>query len=282
MVGRRTSLLVLALGAFGLRGQNSGVVTGVDQLVQQAFERNREVLAAQERVAEARGVLRQGGVRPVPTVEANAASGRPLGTQGEEEYSLGYFHPIELGDKRSKRLLVAEQSLASAEAGSSERRRQLAYDIKTRYIDAIANQRKAEAIEAILKVNRESYNLVNARVQRGDAAPLERQLLAVEVNRTESQRAAAGGQMQAARLELRRAVGIDVDMVIAANAEISPPATLAASLGDLKRQAIEERPDLRAALALASQSAAEVELAQAQGRPDLTLSARYTRLKARS
>src|SRR5215475_929303 len=133
---RCTSLLVLVLGTGGLSGQNSGAAAGADDLIDQALQRNREILAARERISEARGLLRQAGVRPAPTIEANAASGRPLGTQGEEEYSAGYFHPVETGGKRAKRMLAAEQSVALTEADLAERTRQLVYEIKARYIDA--------------------------------------------------------------------------------------------------------------------------------------------------
>lgn len=277
MLWRRTSPLVLAFWASGLYGQNFGAASGVEQLIQQALQRNREILAVRQRVSEARGLLRQAGVRPVPTIEANAGSGRPLGTQGEEEYTVGYFHPIETGGKRSKRLLVGEQAVALAEADLSERTRQLVYDIKTRYVDAATNQRKVEAIEDIVKVNRESYRLVDARVQRDDAAPLERQLLLVELNRTEAQRAVARGQVQSARLELRRAVGFGADAEFAVAPQLTTEPTVPGSLADLQKAALAMRPDLRSARTLVSHSAAEVALAEAQASPDLTLSAQYSR-----
>lgn len=64
---------------------------------------------------EARGLLRQAGERPAATLEANATSGRMLKTQGEEEYNIGYFRPIETGGKRSKRVLFAQRALDLAE-----------------------------------------------------------------------------------------------------------------------------------------------------------------------
>jgi len=277
MVWRRTFLLVLALAAGGLQAQNTGTASGVDQLIQQALERNREILAAQQRIAEARGLMRQAGVRPAPTMELNAASGRPLRTQGEEEYTAGYFHPVETGGKRSKRVRVAELRLALAEDELAERTRQLAYEIKTRYIDAAANQQKLDAIGGILKINRDSYRLVDARVQRDDAAPLERQLLLVEVNRTESQQAVANGQVQSARLELRRVVGVTSEGEFDGVPRISVAPAPSGSTADLRKRALDSRPDLHAARTLASLSAAELVLAEAQGSPDLTLSARYAR-----
>lgn len=275
MLWRGTSLLALSC-ASGVFGQTPGASSGVDKLIQRAFEHNREILAAQQRVAEARGLLRQAGVRPAPTVEVNGGSGRPLGTQGEEEYSIGYFQPIETGGKRSKRVLVAEKGLELAEAELAERSRLLAYDIKTRYIDATANRRRVEAIDRIVSVNREAYRLVDARVQRDDAAPLERQLLLVEFNRAEAQKVAAAGQAQAAEFELRRTAAVGADGPVISLASNPPPA-VSASLEDLRKRALEARPDLGAARVLASQAAAETELAEALSRPDLTVSAQYTR-----
>ena len=48
-------------------------------------------------------------------------------------------------------------------------------------------------------------------------------------------------------------------------------------LEEFRRRALDSRPDLRVARTLASQSAAELELAEAMGRPDITLSAQYAR-----
>lgn len=273
MFWRRVSPLALTFWASGLFGQ-APETAGVDRLIQEAFVRNREILAVHQRVTEARGLLRQAGVRPVPTVETNGASGKPLGTPGEEEYSVGYFQPIETGKKRSKRLLVAEKGLELAEAELSERSRQLAYDIKTRYIEAAANKRKVGAIDRILAVSRESYRLVDARVQRDDAAPLERQLLLVELNRTEAQRAMTNGQAQASEVELRRTVGFTTNDSTT-GLVLRRPDPVAKSLEEVQRRALSTRPDLRAAQALELQTGAEVQLTEAQGRPDLTVSAQY-------
>jgi outer membrane protein, heavy metal efflux system len=277
MLWRRTSLLALCMGAGRLLGQTQVTTApGVEQLVRSAFEHNREIQAARQRVEEARGLLRQAGVRPVPAIEVNAGSGRPLGTRGEEEYSAGYFQPIETGGKRSKRIAVAEKGLELAEAELAERSRQLAYDIKTRYIDVAANHRKAAAIENIVGVNREAYRLIDARVQQDDAAPLERQLLLVELNRAEAQKAIAAGQVESARLVLRQSVGVPMEANENAVA-VLPAEEVSASLEDLRRRALAGRPDLRLARTLESQSSAELALSEAQNQPDLTASAQYSR-----
>jgi len=278
MLRTSTPLFALCIGVSRMVGQ-SPVTSGVDQLIQQALGQNHEILAAQQRVAEARGVLRQAGVRPAGTVESNVASGRPLATQGEEEFAVGYSQPIETGGKRPKRLLVAEKNLEVAEAGLAERKRQLAYDIKARYIDLVASRRKVEAIDRILAVNRESYRLVDARVLHGDAAPLERQLLLVEMNRAEAQRATTAGQALSAQIELRRAVAA-INWQPPEPAAAVAPAAISSPLEEIRVRALAMRPDLRVLRALSAQSAAEFELVEASGHPDLTVSAQYSRRHA--
>lgn len=279
MLWRCAPLLAICFGPSGLLGQVSEARpgSGVDELVQEAFEHNREILAARQRLEEASGLLRQAGVRPAPTIEANVASGRPLGTKGEEEYTVGFFQPIETAGKRSKRIAVAEKGLQLAEAELAERSRQLAYDIKLRYIDVAAGRRKVTAIQSIVNVNRESYRLIDARVQRDDAAPLERQLLLVELNRTEAQKAATIGQAESARLALRQSMGVPAEANPATDVTTLPSQDVTTSVEEIRRKALENRPDLRLARTLESQSSAELALTEAQSRSNLTASAQYGR-----
>ena len=265
MLWRSASALALCMGASGLLpAQNTA--SGVDPLIRIAWEQNRDIQAARQRVNEARGLLRQAGVRPAATVAVNTASGRPLGTQGEEEYSVGIQQPIETGGKRSRRLAAAEAGVALAEAELAERGRQLAFDIRSRYIDLLTSERKLAALERIAAVNRDAYRLMEARVQRDDAAPLERQLLLVELNRVEAQQASATGTASAARLALQQTVGATVS--IAATASLPDAAAT---------EPRQERPDLRLARAIETMSAAELTLTESQSRPDVTVSTQYAR-----
>jgi cobalt-zinc-cadmium efflux system outer membrane protein len=274
MLWRSTSLLVPYFLASSLWGQAPDTRGGLEKLIEQAFEHNREILAAQQRVAEANGLFRQAGVRPAPTLEVNAASGAPLGTKGEDEYSAGYFLPVETAGKRAKRIRVAEGAVELAEAELAEQRRQLAYDITTRYIDAVASALKLDAINRIIDVNKESYRLVDTGVMRDDAAPLERQLLLVEMNRTDAQRAMAAGRLSTAQTDLQRTVatGGEAPNIQSSWSGLS---AVSASSDELRTLAIERRPDLKIARLLASQAASEFALAEAQGKPDLTVSAQY-------
>jgi cobalt-zinc-cadmium efflux system outer membrane protein len=276
MMWRTISVVSIAAGVLASAsvGAQERPLTTSD-LVQLAIERNRDLLAERQRVAEAEGLLRQAGVRLSPTVEFEGATGRPLGTRGEEEYTASYFQPVEIGGKRRSRIAVGEHGVALAQAELADRIRQLAYDVKTRVADARASQRKNEALGRLLVASRESFQLTKARVDEGDAALLEQQLLSTEIGRTEAEKAAFAGRALSAILDLRRVVGLPTGqpLGLAGDAPIDRDLVLR----DLAVLARNARPDLKAAATLEMQATAEVNLARAEGVPDLTVSARYTR-----
>jgi cobalt-zinc-cadmium efflux system outer membrane protein len=243
-------------------------------LVQLALERNRDLLAARQRVAEAHGLLRQAGVRLSPSVEIEAATGRPLGTQGEQEYSASYVQPIETAGKRGKRVAVGQAGVTLAEADVAERVRQLAFDVKRQIAEVQAAQAKSEALARLLTASEESSRLTRARVAEGDAAALEEQLLLTEVARVQAQRATFGGRVAGALIALRRVIGISSTEPLALALE--SPADRDLALDDLKARAAIVRADLQAARAEEQRAIAESSLAHAEGVPDLTASARYT------
>jgi cobalt-zinc-cadmium efflux system outer membrane protein len=266
---------VFLAGATAL-GQSGGALASGDELVRIALERNRDYLALRQRLAEAQALLRQAGVRPAPTLEVEGSTGRPLGTVGEEEYSAAYFHPIETSGKRGKRIRIAQKSVELVEAEISERRRHLAFEVKTRYAEAVAEQRKIEALDRLVTVHRESHRLTEVRARAGDAAVLEAQLLSTELNKAEAQKAVASGRLASLLLELRQVAGLPGADPLTLGDRI-PAARFGYELRELQEQAAQTRPDLRIARLLEQQAEAETELAAAQAHPDLTLSARYSR-----
>jgi cobalt-zinc-cadmium efflux system outer membrane protein len=249
-------------------------VLEADELVNIAVTRNRDFLALNERIKETEALLRQAGVRPFPTIQTEFTTGRPLGTVGEEEYSAGYSQPIETGGKRQKRTSVARFAVELSRVELLEKRRQLTFDVKSKYAEALASQRKLDALGALIRIDRENYELTNARVRAGDAAPLEAALFLAEANKTQAQQITYKGRLASALSELRRTAGLPS----AEPLDIRFDSTLLApvpALEDLRHRA-NDRPDLRALRIIERQIEAEADLAKAEGKPDLTASARYS------
>jgi len=261
-----------------LRAQQNEAMNAAE-IVNTAVTKNHEFLALLERTRETEALLRQAGLRPFPTLEVNGATGRPLGTVGEEEYSAGYFQPIETGGKRLKRISVAQFSVQLSRAEIDEKQRQLTFDVRSRYAEAVAAYRKLEAARALLRIDRENYDLTNARVRAGDAAALEAALFLTEAGKTQAQEVGYNARLSAAMSELRRIAGLNVAEPLQIRFDFTPIPALP-PLADLQRRS-NDRADIRLLRISERQTEAAVELARAEGKPDLTASARYARRDSR-
>jgi cobalt-zinc-cadmium efflux system outer membrane protein len=205
----------------------------------------------------------------------SVSTGQPLGTNGEQQYLASFSYLLETAGKQGKRINVSEKDVALASAEIDEEARLLAHRVASRYIDALADQQKLDNLADLIQISKELLQLVEARVLEGDAAAIESKLLTVEVTRSETQRLAVAGRLAVAVTELKTLAGLS-DSERFSLIDPSPlPENL--TLNTLLQQAHNQRGDLKAARALADQAEAELQLAKAQGKPDLTVSLTYSR-----
>jgi outer membrane protein, heavy metal efflux system len=254
--------------------QVSSDLSTVDDLVRVGIANNKDLAAVRERIAEAKGLKRQAGVRPAPSLSLNGATGKPLGTIGQEEYGAEYSQSIETFGKRGKRIRVADFSIGIAEADLQQRSLQLAFEVRTAYAEMQAERHKLGILGDLIGLNQDTLRLTEARVKEGDVAQLEASLLKVEISRTDVSRRSAQGRLTSAELELRRLAGLDRDTPIP---DADTPAPTPIDLDALKREALENRSDLKTARLEEEQQASGIDLARAEAKPDVTLSAGYTR-----
>lgn len=250
-------------------------------LVRMAFLRNKDYLAARQRLAEAAGLLRQAGVRPSPAVEIEVATGGPLRTAGEEEYSVGYAHVLEAPGKRAARVKVADKGVELAQAEVAEKERALSFEVTSRFVEAVAAEARLTASKELEQINLQNQRLTQARVEQGDAAPIEGRLFLADLRRAQAERVLAAGRSSNALAELRRVAGLSASESLALGPTLAPDDFGLRPLAGMQKLALEKRPDLRLAMLLESQAAGEAEVARSGARPDLTLSARYIRRYSR-
>ena len=264
-------LYFLVIGVFA--GAWPGSAQSVDELVQRALSSNREYLAGLERVRQAEALLRQAGVRPMPALDAEGGSTRLLGSAGSQQYSLAYSHPLETAGKRPKRMAVATLGMEIARAEADERRRLLIREVRQDYAEAVSAARKAALLSDFMRIDAETLRLVTARVENGDAAPLERHLLETEIARNEAESALAEGKVQIGLLELEK-LGALAPGTRLLNA--GPVKASAAPAGaELTKRALDGRPDLRVLALSEAQARAEIELTRADSSPNVTAAARF-------
>jgi len=169
--------------------------------------------------------------------------------------------------------------MALAQAELDERRRALSFQVKSRYADAVTEQRKLAVIDRLLGVNRDYLRLTEARVQKGDAAPLEADLLRVELNRDEAQRTVTNGRFRAALLQLKATLDISAASPLPIAADLTPP-SFDDDLQRLKTLALAGRPDARTLRITEDQTAAQSALAKVETKPNLTVSGQYSHTDA--
>ena len=250
----------------------------INDLIKRAVESNQDLAAARLEIEKARARLSQARLRPNPTLEIEQSSGAVLGSPGGGQFTVGASFPLEIYGRRSARVSVAEIEIQASEAEVRNRERLLAAQILTNYAEALAALRELEATERLLELDLQTTKVVQLRVNEGDVAPLELNLLQAEVERLRSRRLLAEGRLGAALIQLKTFAGIPFDDPLVLREQINTailpalPATPDATV----YRALRTRPDILLTQIEEQVATAGLRLISAQSRPDLTAYSRYT------
>lgn len=252
--------------------QTNGPAT--NDLTKLALERNGDLQAARQMIAEVRGRLRQAGLKANPMLET---SGTRAVNSPDNYLMLGMELPLELKGRRRARVDVAAKEIEVREAEIRDFERKLVSDVQMKFSVVIAAQRNLRLTDDLLNLTRDLLRLVNARVQEGKSAQLEANLLAVELSRIEAMRIGADSQVEIALLDLKKTVGVNPDEPLPLQGDFVTERQLPAR-GELILLALKNRPDLAAARAAESLAAAQLEQARTEGRVDASIFTNYQRM----
>ncbi len=249
-----------------------------DDTVRRAIGSNAELAAARLDIERARARIRQAGLRPNPTIDFEQTTGKLTGSPGERETSIGFALPLELNGQRQRRVNLAQAELEAAEAEAADRERRLIAEVRAAHAEVLAAVRELEITEGLNNLDVQTARIVEARVSEGESAPIELNLLQAEVERLKSRRALVEGRLQASLLRLKSLVGMSPDEPLRLREDLAAPTLSqpAASLEAALDIALRMRPDLRLARLGEKVAEAGLELARAQGRPDVTTFTKYT------
>jgi outer membrane protein, heavy metal efflux system len=249
----------------------------VERLIESASSRRADLLAARQRLAIAEGRLVQAGLRPNPVFETEYGSPRFLAGETEYDFSVGLSQTFELGGKRGKRRAVAELELQQVRAEIAALERQIAFEVRRKYTRALAAARQLDVVERLLAADVELVRVTEARLNEGDVAPIALNLVQVESDRLRVQRIEARNELETELLEIRSLIGIEVSEPMRLAPQNDRPPRLELGLNELIETALRDRADLQAAKLGERIGAARINLARAQGVPDVTPSVRYSR-----
>ncbi len=246
-----------------------------DELVTRALAHNQELLAMRQEVEAVRALVKQAGLRANPMLEASAA--RAVNTS-DNSFMISGRLPLELGGRRSARVTVAEREVEVRERMLADRERVLAAEVRAKFGEALAQVLKLGFTEELLETSRRGYKLVVARVVEGRTAPLEQNMVLVEVNRLRSMREAGTGRVEVAMLELKNLVGMTPEEPLRLRGSFDDLIGQTPELTSATERALAERPDLQAMRASERLAEARISEARAEGRADASVTAGYQRM----
>jgi len=246
-------------------------------LVRRALASNAQLAATRLEIDRARGRLRQAGLRPNPSVDFEQQNG-VFNSPGERGTTVGFSMPLELAGQRGRRIDLARAELEASEANVADRERRLASEVRLAFIETLAALREIEVTQSLYALDVETARVVEARVEEGDAAPLELNLLRAEVDRLRARRALVEGRLQASAARLKQLVGVAPDEQLQFREALmspllpDPPVSLDAAV----EIALRMRPDLRFARLSEAVALAGYRLVKAQAAPQVTAFVQYS------
>src|SRR6266496_234687 len=248
-----------------------------DDAVANALAHNGELLAARKEVDAGRALVKQAGLRANPALEVNGA--RQLDGK-DNQLMISSMWPLELGGRRVARITVAQRELELREQAVANRERLIAAEVRAKFGQALADILKLGFTEELLANSRRGYRLVQARVIEGRTAPLEQNMVLVEVNRLRSVRETDEGRVEIALLELRNLMGMQPEEPLRLSGDFDKLIGPLLPLSEATAQALRNRPDLEGYRATERLAEARILEARTQGRVDASINAGYQRMNS--
>lgn len=273
----RSQTAAPAPGGTLLRYLDQAAGTTADDAVRIALENNGDLAALRKERDAARAMVSQARLRANPSVDV---SGTRQIKGMDNSLMIEGMLPLELGGRRSSRILVAEKEVAVREKAVEDRERMLAADVRMKFGESLAATLKLNFAEQVLVKALEEYRLVQARVAEGKIAPLEENMTLVELNRLRSVRESEAGKTEIAFFELRNLLGMRPDETLRLQGNFDGMAAPLPPVADLTSQALQTRPDLGAMRAMEELSNAQIEQAKAGGRIDASVRSGYQRMRS--
>src|SRR5262252_5821916 len=275
-------LCLFALAAFPVRAQERLTSLTLDEAVSLATRENFTLRAAQFEYQSTRANEITAGLIPNPSFtylgeQLNEPS-IPTAAGSGQQYTVAFGQTFETGGKRQRRLDSARAATRVAGHTVTGVERQVLFQVKKSFTDALAGKAALELAEQNLKTIGEIENLQSVRAAKGALSELE--LLRIQVQQYTFQRDAADARqaVQAAKNALRTFAGPDR---IADEYDVVGKLDFrdfAFNKSDLYSLARANRPDILAAEAAREKARADINLAKANAWWDVTPQIEYQRI----
>jgi cobalt-zinc-cadmium efflux system outer membrane protein len=249
-----------------------------DEAVAYALAHNGELEAARKEIDAARAMVKQARLRANPKLDIEGTRQIPPGK--DNSVMATAMLPLELGGRRSTRIVVAEREVEVREREVANRERLLAGEIRMKFGEALAQAMKLSFTDESVEANQQSFNLIAAKVVEGATPPLEQNMALVELNRLKSMRESLAGKIEVSLFELRNLVGMSPEQPLRLRGDFDHLIDQLPPVLEATERALRERPDIQSFRASENLAAARIDQARSEGRLDASLTAGYERMNS--
>jgi outer membrane protein, heavy metal efflux system len=250
----------------------------LDQAIQLALEHNHTLKAAQTTIQQNQAQEITANLRPNPTFTADAQF-LPLFQPNEfnseyidetAQFDLGISYLFERGKKRQHRLQAAKDQTAVTTSTVADNERTLTFNVAQQFVSVQLAESTLDLAIQDMKSFQNTVDIGQARYNAGDIS--EGDFLKIKLQLLQFQSDVAQAQLSKiqALVGLRQFLGyqtVGPDFDVSGDFDYIP---VTLKLEDLQAQALQNRPDFRAAQQGVTSAKSQYELAKANGKVDVT------------
>ena len=250
------------------------------QVLDIARAKNPSLLAAAEHVTATKASEITAGLRQNPTFTVSGANTSLPANNPSSPYTyVGNISRLfERGQKRRWRLDIAHATTEVTQSQYDDQERQAVLQVKDAFTNMLAAKAALQVAEDNLDSYRKTVELSKDRLDAGDISGTDFERIDLQLAEFESDYDGAKLDLVQASDSLQLLMGIerpaaDFDII----GSLQPPA-LTATLPQIEQEALDARPDYRAARQSVTLADAGVKMADADATVDPTIGAEYERV----
>jgi cobalt-zinc-cadmium efflux system outer membrane protein len=273
-------------------GQQQPVRITLDQAIQLALGHNHTLQAARTTIQQNQAAEITANLRPNPTFftdwEYLPVFSHPQGQtiaeylQASTEGDVGLSYLIERGHKRARRLDAAKSATAVTRSQVADNERGVTYQVGFLFVNAQLAESTRELAERDLKSFQDTVDISQVRLKDGGMSENDYLKIKLQLLQFEQDVQQALLNKAQALSDLRQQLGYDsvpANYDVEGDFEYRP---LVVTLDELQAKALQNRPDLRAAVLGIDAANSQYALAKANAKQDPTISANYSHVNGLS
>ncbi len=272
-------------------GQAHGSVRiSLDEAIQKALDNNHTLKAARTTIQQNEAMEITANLRPNPVLTVDSQF-LPIFTPSEfsadyinttAQFDVGLSYLFERGKKRQHRLQAAEDATAQTKATVADNERTLVFNVSSQFLSTQLAESSLDLALQDMKSFQNTVDISEIRYKAGDISEVDYLKIKLQLLQFQSDVSTAELAKTQALVGLRQLLGyqtVPEDFDVTGDFDYKP---VTVKLEDLQAQALQNRPDYRAAVLGVTAAKSQYELAKANGKVDVTGTVDYDHVSATS